>query len=207
MKLSQASKRDLFALRECRLALAAIGFLVPSGADGSPPPSLPTATVIIDSDHGPVTFRAEIAADSASQQRGLMYRKRMSANAGMLFDFHRPQYENFWMKDTVLSLDLIFIREDGTISSIAPTQFHFQKLPYPRRSLFVLSWRSMVVAPRNWASSPVSMSITQFSVLSHTAKNSLKRAWTLMIACRTCNGQPAELGGFGREQSGRGAAW
>jgi uncharacterized membrane protein (UPF0127 family) len=131
MKLSQASKRDLFALRECRLALAAIGFLVPSGADGSPPPSLPTATVIIDSDHGPVTFRAEIAADSASQQRGLMYRKRMSANAGMLFDFHRPQYENFWMKDTVLSLDLIFIREDGTISSIAPNAVPFSEVTIP----------------------------------------------------------------------------
>jgi uncharacterized membrane protein (UPF0127 family) len=113
------------------LVLAGLGLLVSCGADGSPPASLPIAIVIIDSDHGPLTFRAEVAADSASQQRGLMYRRQLPANAGMLFDFHRPQYENFWMKDTVLSLDLIFIRQNGTISSIAPNAVPFSEVTIP----------------------------------------------------------------------------
>ena len=112
-------------------AATGLGSFVLCGAAVSPAASLPVTTVVIDSDHGPVTFRAEVADDSASQERGLMYRKQMPANAGMLFDFHRPQYENFWMKDTILSLDLIFIRQNGTISSIAPNAVPLSEVTIP----------------------------------------------------------------------------
>lgn len=96
-----------------------------------PRPSLPLATVVIDSDHGPVRFVTELAADAASQEKGLMFRTKLAANAGMLFDFHTPSLQTFWMKNTVLPLDMIFIRADGTISSIAPNTTPYSETPIP----------------------------------------------------------------------------
>ena len=81
---------------------------------------LPVTSIVITTDHGPHTFRVEIAADHASQEQGLMFRKEMAPDAGMIFDFHRPQMEAFWMKNTILPLDMIFIRANGSISSVAP---------------------------------------------------------------------------------------
>jgi uncharacterized membrane protein (UPF0127 family) len=101
------------------LSVLAAALLLASSAWAQDKP-LPVTTVVIDTDHGPHTFRVEVAADEPSQSRGLMFRKQMAPDVGMLFDFHRPQMEIFWMKNTILSLDLIFIRQDGTISSIAP---------------------------------------------------------------------------------------
>jgi uncharacterized membrane protein (UPF0127 family) len=115
-----------------RLAVTAAMFglaLVPAAADDQKP--LPVTTVVIDTDHGPHTFRVEVAADPASQERGLMYRKQMAPDAGMIFDFHQPQMEYFWMKNTVLPLDMIFIRANGTISSIAPNAVPFSTTTIP----------------------------------------------------------------------------
>src|SRR5690242_11590960 len=80
---------------------------------------LPTAQVTIETSAGPRIFSVEVASDPASQQRGLMFRRELAPNAGMLFDFHKSASLSFWMKDTVLSLDMLFIRSDGTISTIA----------------------------------------------------------------------------------------
>ncbi len=60
-----------------------------------------------------------------------MFRKTMAANAGMLFDFHTTVMTTFWMKNTVLPLDIIFIRSDGTISSIAGSAVPFSEAPIP----------------------------------------------------------------------------
>ncbi|HWJ69521.1 MAG TPA: DUF192 domain-containing protein [Sphingobium sp.] len=70
-------------------------------------------------DHG---FTVEVAADEFSQQRGLMGRTALAGNGGMLFPFPVPRMASFWMKDTPLPLDLIFIRPDGTIAAILPGQ-------------------------------------------------------------------------------------
>jgi uncharacterized membrane protein (UPF0127 family) len=96
-----------------------------------PPKPLPVTSVTIDSDHGAVAFKVEIAADSQSQEYGLMNRKAMAPDAGMLFDFHRSECQVFWMKDTILSLDIIFIRADGTISSIAANAVPYSTTQIP----------------------------------------------------------------------------
>lgn len=93
--------------------------------------ALPVATISIDTPKGPHTLKVEIAADHASQEKGLMYRKTMAADAGMLFDFHTTVMTSFWMKNTVLPLDIIFIRTDGAISSVAANAVPFSEAPIP----------------------------------------------------------------------------
>ena len=64
-------------------------------------------------------FTTEIAATSREQAMGLMFRKSLAENAGMIFPFPEPRPAGFWMKNTVIPLDIIFIRADGSIESIA----------------------------------------------------------------------------------------
>lgn len=64
-------------------------------------------------------FRVELARTGAEQARGLMFRDRMGANEGMLFPLDRPRMAAFWMKNTVIPLDIIFIGTDGRILNIA----------------------------------------------------------------------------------------
>lgn len=63
-------------------------------------------------------FWAELAVDAEAQERGLTGRARMPHNVGMLFPFPYPKMASFWMKDTPIALDLLFIRPDGTIAAI-----------------------------------------------------------------------------------------
>jgi uncharacterized membrane protein (UPF0127 family) len=112
-------------------ASAALIWLVLGASAIAQDKPLPVAFVVIDTDHGPHTFRVEIAADTASQEKGLMFRKQMAPDAGMLFEFPRSQMEFFWMKNTILPLDLIFIRANGTISSIAPNAVPYSTTTIP----------------------------------------------------------------------------
>jgi uncharacterized membrane protein (UPF0127 family) len=99
--------------------IAAALVLAAYGIAAAPAP-LPRSTVIVDTPRGPVKLAVEVAADDTSRLRGLMYRKSLDANSGMLFDFYDNQFRDFWMKNTYLPLDMIFIRGDGTVSSVAP---------------------------------------------------------------------------------------
>ena len=117
-----------------RLVLAAVAVVALAGCSKSAetsPIGLPMEVITIDTDHGAETFQVEIAGDDASRERGLMYRKTMEPDHGMLFDFHRDEGVAFWMKNTVLPLDMIFIKSDGTISSVAPdtTPYSTQEVP------------------------------------------------------------------------------
>ncbi|HXZ45818.1 MAG TPA: DUF192 domain-containing protein [Pseudolabrys sp.] len=76
-------------------------------------------TVEIVSKSGVHSFAVEIADNAAEREKGLMYRKELPEGRGMLFDFHRDQEVSFWMQNTYIPLDMIFIRGDGQILRIA----------------------------------------------------------------------------------------
>ena len=65
-----------------------------------------------------VPFRVELARTAAEREQGLMYREQLAADAGMLFIFERPSPLTFWMKNTFIALDMIFIGADRRIVGI-----------------------------------------------------------------------------------------
>jgi len=64
-------------------------------------------------------FAVEVARSAEEQSRGLMFRPELADERGMLFPYSSPKILSFWMKNTVIPLDIIFIRADGSIESIA----------------------------------------------------------------------------------------
>ena len=68
---------------------------------------------------GVQVFSVEMATTEQEKETGLMYRKEVPDGKGMLFDFSPPQEVSMWMKNTYVSLDMIFIRADGRILRIA----------------------------------------------------------------------------------------
>lgn len=71
---------------------------------------------------GPVRFSVEIADEPLEASAGLMYRRSMEADHGMLFVFPAPRQGSFWMANTILPLDIIFVREDGVVANIVHGQ-------------------------------------------------------------------------------------
>ncbi len=65
------------------------------------------------------SFKVEVARSPQEQAKGLMFRQELADDAGMLFPYAESQIMGFWMKNTYIPLDIIFIRADGTIESIA----------------------------------------------------------------------------------------
>lgn len=64
-------------------------------------------------------FKVEVARTESEQARGLMFRESLAPDAGMIFPMDPPRPASFWMKNTIIPLDMIFVRPDGTIARIA----------------------------------------------------------------------------------------
>jgi hypothetical protein len=121
--MSGAGVRPAFARALALLgaiALGAVGAACKTdGAKPAAPPSAAAApTVTIDTGGRKLAFRVEVAVTSSEHERGLMYRQHLDADAGMLFVFNEPRVQVFWMKNTFIPLDMLFIGADRRIVGI-----------------------------------------------------------------------------------------
>ncbi|MFE1598082.1 DUF192 domain-containing protein [Methylobacterium sp. ID0610] len=107
-----------FARPSAATALAVLAVLLalvasPLRAEG------PTEPLSIVSRGGRHAFQVEVMRDDAGRAQGLMFRRSMAPDHGMLFDFAQVAPVTMWMKNTYLPLDMLFIRADGTVTRIA----------------------------------------------------------------------------------------
>ncbi|MFC7735939.1 DUF192 domain-containing protein [Roseomonas sp. GCM10028921] len=98
------------------LALAPAAALAQEG----PQPKLPTEPlVIVTRDGKRHEFEVEMAIDPGQQMVGLMFRPSVGPKEGMLFDWGQPRESSMWMRNTVASLDMLFITQEGRVLRIA----------------------------------------------------------------------------------------
>ncbi|MFP3942763.1 MAG: DUF192 domain-containing protein [Alphaproteobacteria bacterium] len=102
------------------LAVAAL-WLLGAASCAAPSAACPrdTAHALIVSANGEHCFGVEIADSPEERSRGLMHVRHLEADRGMLFLFEHARIQSFWMKNTYIPLDIIFIRPDGRIENIA----------------------------------------------------------------------------------------
>lgn len=112
------------------LIAAALVLLLAPAAEAGPqglrpdmgqPQVLPVSTLTITTRAGKRhSLKVEVARTVEEQAIGMMWRTQMAPDSGMLFPFAQPRVAQFWMENTLIPLDLLFIRRDGRISSILP---------------------------------------------------------------------------------------
>lgn len=115
----------------------------PSGsgtAGTTPPPAAPTATLTLAGSGGPLTIHAEVVKSRGRIQKGLMYRKFLAEDAGMLFLMGNVDDHHFWMHNTLIPLDILFIDADlkvvGILEDMQPLDERSRGVGAP--SLYVL---------------------------------------------------------------------
>ena len=112
-------------------------------------PTMAKAWVVLDAKDEQKRVQVEVAKSHEERSRGLMFRKELADGSGMLFIFERERDQTFWMKNTYIPLDMIFIRGDMTIAGIVheatPLTLTQRSVGLP--SLYVLE------VPGGWAKS------------------------------------------------------
>lgn len=106
-----------FRTRLAAVALLALSLLCGLAASSARAADMQTLEIVTK--FGVKVFNVEIARTTEERERGLMFRKDLPDGQGMLFDFSPQQDVSMWMKNTYVSLDMIFIRADGRILRIA----------------------------------------------------------------------------------------
>ncbi|WP_432211995.1 DUF192 domain-containing protein [Bosea vestrisii] len=108
-------------LRLASVLALALGVLTvlskPADAQNAPVAGIEPLTIVTAS--GRHAFQVEVMRTPDQRARGLMHRQFMPADRGMLFDFKQVEPVAMWMQNTYISLDMLFIRADGTVARIA----------------------------------------------------------------------------------------
>ena len=107
-----------------RAVLAGAAVIAFAGAARAQLATFSKGKLVIETAKGKFPFDIEIALSPPQMMQGLMFRRALAADAGMLFDYGSPQPITMWMKNTVIPLDMIFIANDGRI-----VDFHERAVP------------------------------------------------------------------------------
>jgi uncharacterized membrane protein (UPF0127 family) len=108
--------------------LLALALLAAAGCDGGQPTgnsaaaALPVVPLEIRSGPNSHRFAVEVAVSQAQQEKGLSGRRSVAVDRGMVFPMMPPRTATFWMKDTHVPLDLLFVHTDGSIAQISTGQ-------------------------------------------------------------------------------------
>ncbi len=106
------------------MAALALGLLVlvsgPAVRGADPPVRFDSSEVTVVTNRGRFVFSVEMAVTPEQRVQGLQNRRKLPLAAGMLFDFKNRAPVSMWMKNTYVSLDMVFIDEDGSVVRIAP---------------------------------------------------------------------------------------
>ncbi len=100
-------------------AAATFAVAAPAAASNCPSTGLKRAPAVLVTASGRHSYSLEVAATADAQQCGLMYRKTMKRSSGMIFVFAPPRPASFWMENTVLPLDLVFVGSDDRVLTVA----------------------------------------------------------------------------------------
>ena len=132
MRVAYRLSTDAWPRRMKAVLLSVALALALPGCSSAAPDSAQVLTqsgLDIETTQGVRHFTVEVAATPEEQSRGLMFRKSMAPDAGMLFPFGGDGPRAFWMKNTILPLDMIFIRSTGEIVAIAENTVPYSLRP------------------------------------------------------------------------------
>lgn len=113
------------------MALAALVSACPAPDGGAPRTGQATVRVTVDTTGGPMSFAVEEADTEQRRRNGLMRRDSLPERGGMLFEYPDARERTFWMRDTCLPLDIVFVGPDGRVIRVARDAEPLSDAPIP----------------------------------------------------------------------------